>query len=271
MPLILDKVKQVVRKPVYGFLSHPAVRKWRTDNFSSPRVALGERNRYLRKGDWITVDLAEADFNIDLRARIPLPFDDDSREVVYSAHTFEHLDNETVAFLMKECRRILKPGGGFRVEVPDLEKFVHAYRTHDRHFLGYFQDSHRRELVEQRGFPVKYAEEQVAFIGEVSNYIVDQKHIPVYATREEVDARLASLGLSEFGDWCVSLQTEEQRRSGGHINPFFRDKMETMLREAGFREVFFSKCGETRIPGLNLDEVERPHRAFFSLYAEAIK
>jgi predicted SAM-dependent methyltransferase len=43
-------------------------------------------------------------------------------------HVIEHLDFASDALnLAREVRRVLEPGGTFRVVVPDCERFLHAY------------------------------------------------------------------------------------------------------------------------------------------------
>lgn len=59
--------------------------------------------------------------NVDLTKGIP--FQDDTVNGILSSHMIEHLNcHETVKFL-KECRRVLKPGGVLRISVPDPERF----------------------------------------------------------------------------------------------------------------------------------------------------
>ncbi len=62
------------------------------------------------KPGWINLDLAaSADVRMDLRD--PLPFPDQSCDLIYSEHFLEHLSypDESVPFLA-ECRRVLKTG-----------------------------------------------------------------------------------------------------------------------------------------------------------------
>jgi predicted SAM-dependent methyltransferase len=79
------------------------------------------------KPGWVNIDLRkEADLNLDLRRR--LPFASGSCSVIYSEHFLEHLDYpEPVAFFLKECHRVLKPGGIFNVAVPDIELVMRSY------------------------------------------------------------------------------------------------------------------------------------------------
>ena len=48
-------------------------------------------------------------------------------DVVYSSHVLEHFSLQEAAFLMREARRVLKPGGVIRIVVPDLEETAREY------------------------------------------------------------------------------------------------------------------------------------------------
>jgi len=61
----------------------------------------------------------------------PLPYPDSSIEAIFSSHVFEHLFIDEVEKLIRECQRVLKPGGVCRVVVPDLEKIIALYNPED--------------------------------------------------------------------------------------------------------------------------------------------
>jgi len=61
----------------------------------------------------------------DLRKRLPFP--DDTFEAVYSSHLIEHLHRDAALSLLREARRVLRPGGWCRTLVPDLRKMVKDY------------------------------------------------------------------------------------------------------------------------------------------------
>ena len=79
------------------------------------------------KEDWINIDLEDcSDITLDLRE--PLPFPNDSCSLIYSEHFLEHIDYpEPVTSLMKECLRVLQPGGVLSIVVPDLEMVFTSY------------------------------------------------------------------------------------------------------------------------------------------------
>lgn len=56
-----------------------------------------------------------------------IPYDNASVSVIYSSHMLEHLDRAEARSFMKECFRVLEPGGILRVAVPDLRPLASAY------------------------------------------------------------------------------------------------------------------------------------------------
>jgi predicted SAM-dependent methyltransferase len=78
---------------------------------------------------WVNLD-GFPDTNITCRfdARKWLPFADGSVRSIFSEHFLEHLDySEEVPGFLRECVRVLKPGGVMRIIVPDAEKYLRAY------------------------------------------------------------------------------------------------------------------------------------------------
>jgi len=56
-----------------------------------------------------------------------VPYADESFDVVYHSHVLEHFAREAAPAFLKECRRVLRPGGILRIAVPDLENIVRNY------------------------------------------------------------------------------------------------------------------------------------------------
>lgn len=79
------------------------------------------------KPGWVNIDLGrKADLKLDLRRS--LPFSDGSCEFIYSEHFLEHLDYpQPVTNLLRECLRVLIPGGELSLAVPDGEMVLNAY------------------------------------------------------------------------------------------------------------------------------------------------
>lgn len=71
--------------------------------------------------------------------RRPLPWPDASAEAIYSSHTLEHLDREEGERLLRECGRVLAPGGVMRIVVPDLAALVDAYEKGELPATGFVE------------------------------------------------------------------------------------------------------------------------------------
>jgi predicted SAM-dependent methyltransferase len=66
-----------------------------------------------------------------------LPLDSGSCARIYSSHFFEHLDYERGVALMRDCHRVLRPGGVFRAALPTFRAMFRAYLEGDaRYFEG---------------------------------------------------------------------------------------------------------------------------------------
>ena len=184
----------------------PLNRRLETRNFTCGKVALGERLHYGFPRDWIHIDWANADYCINLAEAPILPLKNNTTGIIFSAHLIEHLPPDVLLALLGECYRILKPGGRIRVECPDTEKLVDLYRRSDQHMLTHFRKCRRELIVEKFGYSDKYLEDHLSVLGEVANYIVPGQgvHIPVYASKEEFDAKLDNLDLESFAQWRFS-------------------------------------------------------------------
>src|SRR5215210_631424 len=79
------------------------------------------------RAGWLNIDfMGDADLLVDLRRPLPLP--DRSAELAYSEHTLEHLDYPTDAeAFLRECLRVLRPGGVVSIGVPDGEPAIVDY------------------------------------------------------------------------------------------------------------------------------------------------
>jgi predicted SAM-dependent methyltransferase len=62
-----------------------------------------------------------------LDVRNGLPFGANSVDSIYSTHMFEHFYADELEKLLRDCSRVLKPGGGIRLIVPNLESAIAAY------------------------------------------------------------------------------------------------------------------------------------------------
>jgi predicted SAM-dependent methyltransferase len=77
---------------------------------------------------WLNVD-GSAGEGVDLQwdLRRPLPLPDASSGMIYGEHILEHLCKDDAIRLLRECYRVLEPGGVLRVGVPDAALYLKAY------------------------------------------------------------------------------------------------------------------------------------------------
>lgn len=139
---------------------------------------------------WVNVDLAgEVDLHSDLRK--PLPFLDQSVDFVFNEHLIEHLTYDDGLNLIKECFRVLKPEGVFRISTPDLDFLIECYQ---RNRIGEYADMGWNPETS-----CKFINEGMKLWG----------HQFIYNFKELI-ASLVKTGFSaiEIKDWRVSTHKE---------------------------------------------------------------
>ena len=79
-------------------------------------------------GDWTNIDfVSPADGVIEANILEGLPFDIGVFDAVYCSNFIEHVDFRTGVSVLKDVRRVLKPGGIVRLVTPDLEEWANTY------------------------------------------------------------------------------------------------------------------------------------------------
>lgn len=74
--------------------------------------------------DWLNTDIEPSPQEVYLDATKHLPFPSGSIQYIYGEHVIEHLTYEDGLAFLKECRRVLAPGGKIRVATPNLRKYI---------------------------------------------------------------------------------------------------------------------------------------------------
>jgi predicted SAM-dependent methyltransferase len=82
------------------------------------------------RADWLNTDLHDYGRGdelvyLDVRKRFPLP--DASFDLVYSEHMIEHLTYAEGQRCLRECLRVLRPGGRIRIATPSLQRLAALY------------------------------------------------------------------------------------------------------------------------------------------------
>jgi len=97
-------------------------------------------------------------FGADLRH--PLQIDDAVFDGIFTEHTLEHLTYAEVARLLRECRRILKPGGRIRIVLPDVSIFTERYVAKDDAWFEEWE----RVMLAPRGRTLRTKMEAISFV-----------------------------------------------------------------------------------------------------------
>ncbi|PCI30368.1 hypothetical protein COB55_00165 [Candidatus Wolfebacteria bacterium] len=103
------------------------------------KLELGDIRKREATNDWITVDIKTgSDLRVDLSR--PLPFPDNSVDMIYSSHLLEHFSYPNPMMdLLNECHRILKPGGVFSSAVPNARNYAEIYLNQKKDLDNFLQ------------------------------------------------------------------------------------------------------------------------------------
>ena len=99
--------------------------------------------------DWVNIDFIPTTSKVighDLRKRLPV--EENVWDVVYASHVLEHFSCGEARSFLKECYRVLRPGGVLRIVVPDLEMIARLYLQYlDEATAGDSQAAARHEWM----------------------------------------------------------------------------------------------------------------------------
>jgi predicted SAM-dependent methyltransferase len=157
-------------------VTRPYLRRWLRSR--GPHVLnLGGGNVLFDR--WLSGDM-DPRSDVFMNVCQPLPLPDNSVDVVYSEEVIEHVPKTLGQSMLRECFRILKPGGTLRLTTPDLAYFA------------------------KRALEVKEA------VSEINDIFYLHGHKHIYSRTELVDC-LAAAG---FADITVSSYRDPASRYG---------------------------------------------------------
>lgn len=77
---------------------------------------------------WTNIDVVSQSPQVQVyNCRAGIPFPDNTFDVVYHSHILEHFPKPEVLGFVRECLRVVRPGGILRAAVPDLERLARLY------------------------------------------------------------------------------------------------------------------------------------------------
>jgi SAM-dependent methyltransferase len=105
---------------------------------------------YISSPQWTNVDWSPSGPDvIGFNLLRKLPFKDNYFDLVYSSHFIEHLLYEDFELLLKECYRVLAPGGVIRLVTPDWDEMISEYMVQvKKHNIDYAEYI-RAEILDQ--------------------------------------------------------------------------------------------------------------------------
>jgi len=214
------------------------------------KVNIGAGN--WKKEGWKTLDCyIDADVKADLRQCKPLPIKDNRLEKVFSSHCIEHIENHHLAYLAKELYRCMKPGAILRLVCPDADLALEAYKNNN---IEWFNGIYTHGGIGAR------------LVNTFVSYEANETGPQV--SEEEVQQKFSTLPKDEFIDWAVSL-CDRNRPYIAHINGIYYEKLEKILKEAGFINIEKSSYLNSRDEELRGKEFDR--HPIVSLFAECYK
>jgi predicted SAM-dependent methyltransferase len=110
----LSKQRRLKRTAVFqSYLQSHAVRK----------LQIGTQEHILP--GWLNTDLLPVDGRVVfLDAREPFRFEDGTFDYIFSEHCIEHITYAEGLSALRECYRVLKPGGRIRIGTPNLSNII---------------------------------------------------------------------------------------------------------------------------------------------------
>jgi len=97
-------------RKLYGFARRgPQLERYFRNN-PVKKLQLGTSNSSIER--WLNTDLLPTSNEVVyLDATRRFPFEDNTFDYVYSEHMIEHIEYDSALFMLRECFRVLKPGG----------------------------------------------------------------------------------------------------------------------------------------------------------------
>ena len=259
--------------------------------------------------EWINVDMVSNSLHVKAYNLLKgIPLSNDQFEVIYQSQVLEHFPKEKAPDFIRECFRILKPGGIMRVVVPDLENIVNEYIKHlneninnpskqveanyDWILLEMYDQTVRNysggqmaEFLQQPNLVnEKYIVDRIGYVGKsIRNTFLAKKddkqsiyNLIAVSKRAGIKKVIRYIGKNFTNIFTSEEQKIGSFRLGGEVHMWMYDRfsLSRLLREVGFEDIEVKTPHESNIPNWDKYELDVKDGAVFdptSLFMEARK
>lgn len=256
---------------------------------------------------WVNVDMVSNSKDVIAANLIKgFPFNDNQFDVVYHSQVLEHIPKDQAARFIKECYRVLKPGGILRVVVPDLENIVNEYSrllkenienpseiaaaNYDWILLEMYDQTVRNQnggdmaayLKSEKLVNEQYVYDRIGYVGKSirTQYLNNDKTPLLHSIKKA----FSSLNMFKYAVRLVmhklKLQSQATRvgqfRLGGEIHMWMYDRysLSKLLSACGFEDVSQKNPFSSNIPDWDSYELDVKNGLAYdptSLFMEATK
>ena len=276
------KILRKINKYLSKFLKFKIIKDYDfcLENYNNKEPLLKKKNLNIGAGQfyhpyWTNVDFdsewykrfnMKIDISHDLFSRAQIPIKDNSVNLIYCSHTVEHIDDSSALFLLKECHRLLKPGGGVRFTMPNINLLYDAYLRND---LDLYQDIETRNAIAKKN--PKYVSIEQYFLDQVAGQIAEKDCDKL--SDNDVRSILNKMPFEEALDYFVSKCSLElhKKTPGNHISWWNYEKAKKFFKQAGFNNIYLSGYGQSAFPEMRNTTMFDTTRPNYSLYIEAQK
>ena len=194
------------------------------------RLQIGCGNNFLK--GWLNTDINGLEGTVYLDAGRKFPFENDSFDIIYSEHLFEHLSLEEQMSMLGEAKRVLKNGGVLRIATPSIDFLFDLYSNPNSAKNLTYTNWARNTVPKLKTVPKTIGKESF-HVYVVNNFFRDWGHKMIH-NFESIKGLTKGFNFTAVKEVEVGESVHEDLRNveqHGKIIPEHINKWETMVIE----------------------------------------